>query len=634
MTKSAYKILIMLTVIAVLLGCGEKKPMVTQQDISAARQNGNLEQLYAKVNADLAESSGSRQASLKAISMQIALQLAKDNQAKIYQTIEDNRLPGGVTSLALLNDLEQQANNIQQWDTATSTETLQKIRSEKSLAQTELQKTLVRVSKIPVSNELERLNAMNMAAKIAGEGSPQYNNFVNQKDQTIATWMSQADAAIANREYTLAATFLRKVLGLEPENQEAKDKLANSEQEGFESAFRKALEDEKPELALSELQRISISPLFSGIKSSLESSISALHEYFINRALQNSSQGALKTAYKNYKKARTIREIMEMPAKHNAEKDYIERLINFSNVKGQKKEYAQQLAYLEMANEFDSEYQNLAKTLQDARTNIVEYAATSMLVKDFAQTGTHHSAGKSVAKQVYNWVFNNLKGDVALVSASQMSNADTSAPGRLLTLEGDILQAGVDSESTNSQKTMRVTVETIKTPNPEFQEWKEDGSEGEAPQEFFVEEKQENISVEVSHVRKTGILSISFRVIDQKTGQVLLNETARDKQVSEGEGNEGVSIGEFELPFRRPELPSDLELMEQLSNQVAIQIGEKLQAILTSPDRRYEEMADAALKQKQYAAAKAYYGYATAIRGMKGDYQDVKTKLIDTVINY
>ena len=127
---------------------------------------------------------------------------------------------------------------------------------------------------------------------------------------------------------------------------------------------------------------------------------------------------------------------------------------------------------------------------------------------------------------------------------------------------------------------------------------------------------------------------MSYRVIDQKTGQILINETARDKQVAESEGNEGVSIGEFELPFRRPELPSDLELMEQLSNQVAKSIGEKLQSVLNSPDRRYEEMADAASAQKQYTTAQSYYGYATASRGMKGDYEAVKRKLIDTVINY
>ncbi len=618
-----------------IAGCGPKKPLVTQQQISDARSQGTLIQLYNKVQSDIATASGSSKESLQSIAQQIAQKLAEDEQTRIYQTIEDARLPSGAAPLSLLGQLKQDAEKLKSWNTERYNQTRSKISTESTLAQDALSRQLIVVSKIPVSDQVQRLNALQAAAKIAGEGSAQYDTYMQQKAQTIDSWMVEADTAIANRKYTLAATFLRKVIGIDPENSEAKEKLGSSEKSGFETSFRKALEDSKPELAYSELLRISESPLFSSVKSSLDSSIDLLHDFFINRALQSSSQGALKGAYKNFLKARNIRSIMDKPYQTNAEFDYLKKLMNYAEVLKNQKRLGEQLAYLEIVSEFNPEYPKVKEAIAKARKNIVEFASTSMLINDFEQTGTHHSAGKSVAQQAYSWVFNNMPGDVALVSAQQMAQADQAAPGRLLRLEGHVLQAGVDSENTPGEKTMRVVTETIKTPNPAYKKWIDDGKEGSAPPEFNIQEKHEDIKVKVTYSKKTGVLSVNYKLIDQRTGQVLLNENARDRQVFESEGNEGISIGEYRLPFKRPELPSEIEIMEQLSSKVADSIGQKLNATLKQPDARYEALGDKALEQKQYAQAKAFYGYATAIRHARGGaVAEVRKKLIDSVVNH
>jgi tetratricopeptide (TPR) repeat protein len=535
----------------------------------------------------------------------------------------------------MLESLKQQAEEIRQWDEARYESIMHRLNGEITQAQAQLAKQLLEVNKIPVEDTVRRISALAVAAQIAGEGSSHYQNYRQHKEQAVINWMVQADTAIASRQYTNAASFLRKVLSIDPDNNEAKEKLSLAEQEGFEAAFQKALEDSKPELALSELIRVSASPMFESVKPSIAQNIEALNEFFINRALQQSAQGALKSAYKSFLKARQIREIMGQPPQQDAEFDYLRKLMNFAEVMGQKKRFGDQLAYLEIVNQFNPNYPKLQETLKQVRQSIVEYAATSLWIQDFAQTGTEHSAGKSVAKQVYSWVFDKMPGEVALITAQQVSTADSSAPGRLLSLEGDVLQAGVDSESSTSKKTMRVVTESVKRPNPAYKEWLEDGKKGAAPPEFLVDEKKEDVSVTVNYLRKTGILSVNYRLVDQKTGQVLINENARDKLVFEGEGNEGVSLGEFNLPFKRPELPSDLEIMEQLSVRVAEQIGKQLKALLKDPDVRYEMMGDKALSQNQVDAARNFYGYAAAIRGLKGvEMSPLRQKLIDSVVNH
>ncbi len=182
---------------------------------------------------------------------------------------------------------------------------------------------------------------------------------------------------------------------------------------------------------------------------------------------------------------------------------------------------------------------------------------------------------------------------------------------------------------------MRVVTETIRTPNPAYKEWKEDGSEGTAPPEFLIDEKKEDITVKVLHQRKTGILSVNYRVVDQKTGQVLINETARDKQVFDGEGNEGMSIGEFEMPFKRPELPSDIEIMEKLSAAVAKKIGEQLKTMLSDPDDRYLALGDNAAAKNNHKIAARYYAYAAAIRGVQNNLEaTLREKLISSVVEH
>ncbi len=625
-----------LTVIAMLItGCGPKKPMITQQQISDARNSGTLVQLYEKVQQDIQTSSGSSKESLLKIAHEIEEQMAADKQQSIYQTIEDKRLPSGVTSLSVLEQLKSEAEALKAWNETRYNNTRQKISAESTAAQDALAKQLVSVGKIPVENQVERINAMSLAAAIAGEGSQHYEAYLRQKEQTLVNWMVDADTALANRKYTLAATFLRKVLGLDPDNAEALEKLSRAEQDGFETRFRKALEDSKPELAYSELMRVAGSPLFDSVKGSLASSIQLLNDFFINRALQSSSQGALKTAYKNFLKARKIREVMGQDYQKEAEYDFLKKLMNLAASLGQSKRYGEQLAYLEIVHQFNPGYPGAEQALADARKTIIEYASTSMLVKDFSQTGTHHSAGKSVAQKTYSWIYENMPGEIALVSAQQMANADADAPGRLLLLEGDILEAGVDNENSNGKKTMRVVTQTTKTPNPKYTEWREDGAKGEAPPEFLISEKTEDVTINVIHSRKTGILSVNYRLLEQKSGQVLINQSARDKQLFEAEGNEGVSIGEYNLPFKRPELPSDLEIMEQLSTKVAEQIGAKFKEMLSNPDQHYEELGDKAESQKQYAAAVNNYGYAAAIRSAKqNDISAIREKLINTVIEH
>ncbi len=632
--KNNVKLILAGLSIAVLAACGPKKPTITQQTIADARANGSLEQLYQKIQTDLKEAGSSEKKELIPLARQIAEQIAVDKQQAIYQSVEDSRVAFNVAPMATLKKLKEKSEEIKPWSETRYNETQQKLTALNAESQDALNRQMMIVNKIAISDKVQRVNAMAIAAQIGGPESVAYSNYKREKDQLVVSWMVEADTAISKRKYGIAATSLRMVLGIDPENTEAQEKLAQSEQLGFENTFRKALEDSKPDLALSELKRISQSNMFDSVKGNLTTSINLLHDYFVNNGLQSASQGALKGAYSSFAKAREVKAIMQQEPQHEAEHGFLQKLINFANSLGNNGRYGEQIAYLEIVNRFNPNHPALVESLASARKSIVEFASTSLNVQDFSQTGTHHSAGKSVAKNVYSWVYQNMPGDMNLLSLEQMLAANQTIPGRLLRIEGDILQAGVDTETDRGEKTMRVVTKTTKTPNPAYAVWKKDPDGKPKPEEFLLSEQFEDVSVSVSYLRKTGIISANFRLIDQKTGQVLLNEDVREKKLYEGEGNEGISLGEFNLPYKRAELPSEIEIMEELSVLVAKKIGAKLQALYKNSDDNYEAAGDKAMADGQYAAAKSFYGYAVAIRAQKGaDIGSLQEKLIDVVIN-
>ncbi|MCO7223694.1 hypothetical protein [Pleionea sp. CnH1-48] len=622
---------LMLSVCLSLSGCGPKKPTITPQQIDQAQQNGTLNELYEKVQLELQQASGSRRETLNGISAQIADRIALKLQQQIYQQVEDERLPEGVAPLERLQQLKQQTEQIKRWSESRYSETRKKMTNEATQTQDVLSQKLLAVSKIPASDQVKRIAAMEKAARIAGENSRHYQNFVNQKQQTIDNWLAQVDQATAKREYAVAQTYLRKVIGLEPKNEQAKKRLASLQQQEFSSVFRQSLEKGQPEKAYEAFMSIAQTPMFESVKASLGNSIKLLVRFFENQGLQASSKGALKGAYKSFTKARNIQQLIGEPLGSEAEFHFLRKMVNLAANRGKEKRYGEQLAYLEIVAGFNPEYPGIQTQLHKTREFLVKYSSTVLKVEDFSQTGTHHSAGKSVAQKVYGWVFDNMKGDIALVQ-QHSDSVDADAPGRLLVLQGDILEAGVESDNSSGQKTMRVVTETQRQPNPAYAKWLKDGKDGAAPDEFNILEKKEDITVNTQYLRKTGILSIAYRLAETN-GQVVVNENARDKKLFEGEGNESVSIGEFTLERKRAELPSDIEIMEQLSVEVATQIGAKLSEMLKDPDIRYQAAAERLLAENQLEAGKDYLAYALAIRQAKqGETAEIRKQLIETVM--
>ena len=71
----------------------------------------------------------------------------------------------------------------------------------------------------------------------------------------------------------------------------------------------------------------------------------------------------------------------------------------------------------------------------------------------------------------------------------------------------------------------------------------------------------EDVTTEVSNVRKVGIISVSYRVVDASSSRVLFTDSMQTKQEFQDEGRQGVQLGDFKQETDFVELPPDIEIL-------------------------------------------------------------------------
>jgi hypothetical protein len=140
-------------------------------------------------------------------------------------------------------------------------------------------------------------------------------------------------------------------------------------------------------------------------------------------------------------------------------------------------------------------------------------------------------------------------------------------------------------------------------------------------------ERKEDVSNEITVHRKVGIMSVSFRVIDASTAKVVFADSVREKAQHEDTSSEGVELGTFKIDFKIANLPSDIEILATLADNVSTQIGDELAKVLADPEKTYQSNAERFDREANYEGAAQQYAYAIVLEERKD--QDVEDLLAE-----
>ena len=161
-------------------------------------------------------------------------------------------------------------------------------------------------------------------------------------------------------------------------------------------------------------------------------------------------------------------------------------------------------------------------------------------------------------------------------------------------------------------------------PNPEWDRWNSmsererdrAGLETQPPR-TITRDRMEDISIATTYHRKVGVFSVSYRVIDADTAKVVFADTQRAKLELEDTSSDGVELGSFRQEFKVANLPSDVEILDQLAEEVSEAIGGKLAEVLVDPEVQYEKDADRFVREGNFIDASQQYAYAVVLSDRK-----------------
>ncbi len=191
-------------------------------------------------------------------------------------------------------------------------------------------------------------------------------------------------------------------------------------------------------------------------------------------------------------------------------------------------------------------------------------------------------------------------------------------------VQGSILDAKVETTSKTGTETRRVVTGNEAVVNPDHVRWSQlDDRERKAtpePARTVNRDVTEDVTIEVTSVRKVGIISVSYRVVEANSGRVLFTDSIQTKQEFQDEGRQGVQLGDFRQETDFVELPPDIEILSGsggLADKISEAIGTKLVEFLQNPEDQYAQDAKRFEGEGDFTGAARQAAYAIILRESK-----------------
>ena len=144
--------------------------------------------------------------------------------------------------------------------------------------------------------------------------------------------------------------------------------------------------------------------------------------------------------------------------------------------------------------------------------------------------------------------------------------------------------------------------------------------------------------MEVNNVRKVGIISVTYRVVEASSGRVLFTDSIQTKQEFQDEGRQGVQLGNFTQKTDFVELPPDIEILsgaDGLADKISEEIGIKLVDFLKDPEEHYSMESERFANEGDFLGAARKAAYSIVLREIKNKEmgtlkRDLKNYAIDS----
>jgi len=587
-----------------LLACGGAKQvmLLSQSDIATAEAEGTLFELYQNLESKKIEVRGSQLKELKMLQASIADRLTVQIQQQVNNALKGRQESTGVIDLITLRKLSNKINQLELINPSSYQQLNQQLA--KATAKTNQTIQALKIeweSDAPGSQQA--LATLAKIAAITGEGSKESEVYHRARKNYIQNTAAQARTAYAERRFTNALDLAQKGLQVDPSNLVFESLSTQAKLEIFEQDFRSAMEQGKPKQAFNYLQEVADKPLIELIKRRMSSSMILLAKYFANSARLAYLNDQLHDAYTAFIKGRRIQQLLDRgDLGFPQEKMFLDKVMLKANSINDN--LGVKYGLLMLVRQFDSGYPNLNQQLDKTLKMLSKRATTKIYISDFKEVSSNNSViasvGRRVSKQLEIILFNKLGQQVQILSQPIVSSQDGRAlsqlDGLLYTIQGDVLQSAIETNNHLGQRSINVITAIEKEPTEEYKKWSR-RKRGDAPVHYKEREIKQEVTLKVTHIKKSAVLEISYQVVDPLSHKVILTKQLLKEQEFKGEAIAELKKGLYVQKYQAADLPSDIKIIDQLAKQVSSELGQSLVAYLAKPDELFYTKYEKNLEQ-------------------------------------
>lgn len=637
------RLLLSSTVILLLASCSstpveEAPPQITSilpEAIGAATDKAGLETIYTQLTTDLASTSETAHPEAFSMLAQVKTRLSDMISAELSELIASSKNTNDIISVQALDEIKAKALALNELSPTKHAVLQTSLDAEKSKTDQFIKTNTDKLSSLPSDALREKLDTLKELHDVTGktEYQTQKAALISDIETQIAKSLSsdQVDEALAER-----LSILKKE---QPDNKLIKSKLAKVNGKIFEQRFFAALAADKPMKAYEHFVTLTTTEDFDTIKSNLDETGATMAQYFAALGTEAASTDKLLSAYEWHVRSKNVEANLDIPANRTSTDSFIEKVAIEYQKSMEKQNFELGLGYLKVIKEFAPQHTLLRTASRKTFNKVLQRALLQVTTTSFTNSEGAHDFGNNVSAKITQHLFNKLPNDVRIIEREQydailreveLNQNNGEEKEDLVSVDyiitGNVLEAKVDSQEVQGKKTVRVTSGTHRVRNPEFTAWsdlpEDSRSEIEQPPAMITEDVIEDVSINLTKHRKTGVFSVSYRLVDAASGKVVLpNSITLTEQFSDT-STEGVELGDFSLPFKLAELPSDLEILGSLASKAAETVGLELVGKLKNPEARYLEDGQKSAVDQNFFEATISFARALTL----SDFKDLPTE--------
>jgi hypothetical protein len=613
-------------------------PRYTVEDVQSAADTGSLAMLYDQMKAELSDPTltEEQQASLELRVGDAGRRLAQDSEREIRASLDASELPSGLVPLQAYDAQEARLEQIKGWNPGAYQQVAADVTKGRKTTQDVIAAKKAEVAELGEDRVTEKLAAYEELGMLYGPGTDEQREYAAQRDEVVDALRVEATRALANEDYSDAQRMLAIVAAVDPTDASVEGDLVEIDAKLFEQRFYEALERDKPDDAYQALITLAQAPNFDKVRPRLEDSGDVMAEYFVALGAGATESGDVIDAYRWFGQARDIRSQLGLanPTQVQEEQPFIAEMHRRFEIADSQKLHGLAWGYLNVINALEPGAPVLRRELRETREKVLQKAVKRLSAATFEDTNRSGGEfGDTVTAKIVQYLFENLPDDVRIIEREKLAAIETErgfSKDRVdlmavdFLIQGNILEAKVDVSKHPQKKRFRVVTERETVPNPDWVQWngmteKERKKAGltQPTSATMVVERKEDISIDVTFHRKVGVFSVSYRVIDADTAKVLFADTQRVKREVEDSSSDGVELGDFKQEFKVANLPSDVEILGALADEVSGAVGAKLAGVFANPESRYADDAARFVREGNYIDASQQYAYAVVLTDRK-----------------